>query len=119
MPFMRDHQAVEPARSDVDAQAGWLLIEFGAPWYGHCQAAQPALQAFVDAHDLPHWKMEDGRGEPLGRSFQVKLWPTDVLLRDDQEVARVERPVDSADLSTLVATIPTWRRACSTASDFW
>ncbi|MGE6332788.1 thioredoxin family protein [Stenotrophomonas sp. NPDC077659] len=107
MPFMRDHQAVEPARSDVDMQDGWLLIEFGAPWCGHCQAAQPALQQFVDAHDLPHWKIEDGKGKPLGRSFQVKLWPTVVLLRDGEEVARVVRPVESADLSTLLAALPT------------
>lgn len=103
---MRSHLAAEPAPADVQAQDGWLLLEFGAPWCGHCQAAQPALQAFVDAHDLPHWKIEDGKGRPLGRAFGVKLWPTVVLLRDGREVARVVRPVDSADLSTLQAALP-------------
>ncbi len=103
---MRSHLAAEPAPADVQAQAGWLLLEFGAPWCGHCQAAQPALQAFVDAHDLPHWKIEDGKGRPFGRAFGVKLWPTVVLLRDGQEVARVVRPVASADLSTLQAALP-------------
>lgn len=106
MPFMRDHVAAEPARAKVDAQAGWLLLEFGAPWCGHCQAAQPALQAFVEAQDLPHWKVEDGKGKPLGRSFQVKLWPTVILLRDGMEVARVVRPVDAADLATLQSALP-------------
>ena len=56
--------------------------------------------------DLPHWKVEDGKGKPLGRSFQVKLWPTVILLRDGTEVARVVRPVDAADLSTLQSALP-------------
>lgn len=106
MPFMRDHLSVEPARADVEAQAGWQLLEFGAPWCGHCQAAQPALQAFVDANDLVHWKIEDGKGRPLGRAFKVKLWPTAVLLHDGHEVARMVRPVDRADLATLQAALP-------------
>ncbi|WP_340569416.1 thioredoxin family protein [Stenotrophomonas sp. G106K1] len=106
MRFMHDHVAAEPARAEVDAQAGWLLLEFGTPWCGHCQAAQPALQAFVDAHDLPHWKIEDGKGKLLGRSFQVKLWPTVILLRDGKEVARVVRPVNVADLATLQSALP-------------
>ena len=42
----------------------------------------------------------------MGRAFGVKLWPTVVLLRDGQEVARVVRPVASADLSTLQAALP-------------
>jgi thioredoxin len=36
--------------------------------------------------------IEDGRGKPLGRSFQVKLWPTLVFLRDGQVVQRSVRP---------------------------
>ncbi|CRP76415.1 thioredoxin [Stenotrophomonas maltophilia] len=106
MPFMRDYPAAEPADADVEAQAGWLLLEFGAPWCGHCQTAQPTLQAFVDAHDLVHWKIEDGKGKPLGRAFTVKLWPTVVLLHDGQEVARVVRPVESSDLATLQGALP-------------
>jgi thioredoxin 1 len=42
----------------------------------------------------------------LGRAFKVKLWPTVVLLRDGLEVARVVRPVDSADLATLQGVLP-------------
>lgn len=103
---MRDHLSVEPDRSDVEAQVGWQLLEFGAPWCGHCQAAQAALQAFVEANDLPHWKIEDGKGRPLGRAFKVKLWPTVVLLHDGEEVARVARPLDRADLTSLQSALP-------------
>ncbi|EKT4442945.1 TPA: thioredoxin family protein [Stenotrophomonas maltophilia] len=106
MPFMRDYLSAEPDRSDVEAQVGWQLLEFGAPWCGHCQAAQAALQAFVEANDLPHWKIEDGKGRPLGRAFKVKLWPTVVLLHDGEEVARVVRPLDPADLTSLQSALP-------------
>jgi len=69
MPFMRDHQAAEPARSDVDAQAGWLLIEFGAPWCGHCQAAQAFIaKALADRTGISHLKIEDGPGRPRSSS---------------------------------------------------
>ena len=51
--------------------------------------------------DLDHRKIEDGPGRRLGRSFRVKLWPTLILLKDGQEVARVVRPSDAADLAVL------------------
>ncbi|WP_295575485.1 thioredoxin family protein [uncultured Stenotrophomonas sp.] len=106
MPFLRDHAAIEPPLADVEGIPGWLLLEFGAPWCGHCQAAQPALQQFVDAHELLHLKVEDGKGRPLGRAFKVKLWPTAVLLHDGTEVARVVRPQTMADLQSLAAALP-------------
>jgi thioredoxin 1 len=36
--------------------------------------------------------VEDGNGQPLGRSFGVKLWPTLVFLADGREAARLVRP---------------------------
>ena len=91
----------EPLRSAVDASEGWLLLQFGATWCGHCQAARPVVQALVDELGLSHQWVEDGKGRPLGRSFAVKLWPTLILLRDGEEVARVVRPLHGEDLSPL------------------
>ncbi|WP_031762372.1 thioredoxin family protein, partial [Pseudomonas aeruginosa] len=72
---------------------GRTLVEFGTDWCGHCQAAQPLLaEVFSDYPEVGHLKVEDGPGRRLGRSFQVKLWPTFVFLRDGREVARVVRP---------------------------
>lgn len=102
MTYRADYLGQEPARVDIDTAPGLLLLEFGAPWCPHCIAAQPALQAWLGAQaGVQHAKVEDGSGRPLGRSFRVKLWPTLVLLREGQELARVVRPRESQDLVPL------------------
>ena len=96
----------EPTRAELDALPGDTLLEFGAPWCPHCQRAQAAIEALASEHPLlEHLKIEDGRGQPLGRSFKVKLWPTLVLLHDGQELARVVRPVSGEDLAPLRAAL--------------
>ena len=106
MPYTERYLDDEPARADVDAREDVLLLEFGAPWCPHCQLAQPAIEAFVSEHPLlQHVKVEDGSGKPLGRSFKVKLWPTLVLLRAGQELARVVRPRSGEDLLALRAAM--------------
>ncbi len=106
MSYREDHEALEPARDEVDAMPGFVLLEFGAPWCGHCRAAQSALQAMLAGRDgVTHLKIEDGRGRPLGRAFGVKLWPTLVLLRGGEEQARVVRPLSREDLAPLVQAL--------------
>lgn len=98
----------EPARSEVDALREPLVIEFGAPWCGHCLAAQPLIaEAFANTPQVRHIKVEDGRGRPLGRSFGVKLWPTLVFMRDGQEVARRVRPESTEEIVAALKQIAT------------
>ena len=90
------------SRAQVDALPGPTLLEFGANWCGHCQAAQPAIrEALADHPGLDHRKIEDGPGRRLVRSFRVKLWPTLILLGDGQEIARTVRPATVDDIRTL------------------
>lgn len=95
----RNYDKPEPSREDVNAWQGPAVLEFGAGWCPHCEGAQPAIEAALADHDsVRHVKVGDGKGKPLGRSFQVKLWPTIVFLRDGEEVARVVRPTTEAEV---------------------
>jgi thioredoxin 1 len=83
----------EPARAEIDATTGPVVVEFGTPWCGYCRAAQPLIAgAFTSHRDVTHLKIEDGSGKPLGRSFGVRLWPTLVFLLDGKEITRLVRP---------------------------
>jgi thioredoxin 1 len=100
MPYTDRYATQEPQRADVDRWAGASVLEFGAPWCGHCIGAQAGIRAAFEAHpDVRHVKVEDGSGRPLGRSYRVKLWPTLVFLRDGEEVARLVRPAHGDEVA--------------------
>ena len=95
-----------PQRAEVDVMKGAVMLEFGANWCGHCMAAQAPLSTAFAGHDnVAHYKVEDGPGRALGRSYRVKLWPTMIFLRDGQEVARLVRPLKAADITSAFSQI--------------
>ncbi len=68
-------------------------------------AAQGDIQSAIDGVSAGrHLKVEDGPGRPLGRSFRVKLWPTLIVMKEGEEVARAVRP-DRDALARLVAAM--------------
>lgn len=98
MTYTQEYTTSEPNRAYVDGLSGAVLLEFGAEWCPHCQAVQPALRKLFETHpQVRHLKVEDGKGRPLGRSFQVKLWPNLVFLKDGKVLEQLARP-DQATL---------------------
>jgi thioredoxin 1 len=90
----------------ISELAGDVLIEFGAPWCGHCQAASTAIKEALSEHpQLRHIRIYDSKGKRLGRLFKVKLWPTLILLQDGNEVARLVRPLEADEVRQLLSKI--------------
>lgn len=90
----------EPTRDEIDKLTGDTVLEFGAEWCSICRGARPLIDRELTAHPgVRYVRIEDGKGQPLGRSFRVKLWPTLILLQDGREVARVVRPTQPFELS--------------------
>lgn len=83
----------EPSRAEVEQMPGPVVLEFGASWCGHCHALRSHLSKLLEEFpQVNHLKVEDGPGQPLGRSFRVKLWPTLVFLRDGKALHQAVRP---------------------------
>jgi thioredoxin 1 len=88
--------AIDPQEMTRESLAhipGPVVVEFGAKWCSLCQAFAPHMQELLQAfRDVQHIKVEDGPGQPFGRSFAVTLWPTLVFVRDGQVKKVLVRP---------------------------
>jgi thioredoxin 1 len=93
---------MEPTLEEIGAFTEPAVLEFGATWCGHCRAAQSNIAAVMKNHPtVRHFKIEDGKGMPLGRAFRVKLWPTLVYLEKGVEKGRAVRPNNAAEIEAI------------------
>lgn len=100
------YAAPGPTRAEVERLAGAAVLEFGSPGCGYCLMTQPLAAAALAGHPgVRHIRIEDGRGRSLGRSFNIKVWPTFVFLRNGREVGRLVRPRDEHAIAAALASI--------------
>jgi thioredoxin 1 len=99
------YSEVAPERADLDASKGPVVVEFGSNGCGICQGTLPIITESMRTITAPHFRVEDGKGKRLGRSYGVKLWPTLIMLRDGKEMARVVRPTATAEIEAALRTI--------------
>ena len=90
-PYLTPDEA--PTREEIDRLPGAVLVEFGTDWCGYCRALAPQIERLLADHrEVRHLKVEDGPGQPLGRSFGIRLWPNLVFLKDGAVVRQLARP---------------------------
>jgi thioredoxin 1 len=86
-------QNTQMNKADIEQLKGLTVIEFGTNWCSYCQAAQANIaKALLNYPNVKHIKIEDGKGQRLGRLYAVKLWPTLIFLKDGIEISRLVRP---------------------------
>lgn len=102
--FNSEYAEAAPSIDEISDLQGLVLLEFGAPWCGHCQASRMAVEEVMKEHPKQvHIKIFDGKGKRLGRQFGVKLWPTLILLRNGQEIERIVRFTSAEEVRDLMA----------------
>jgi thioredoxin 1 len=93
-------------RAELDQLQGAAVIEFGATWCGYCQSAQSIItDALARYPSVTHIKIEDGKGQRLGRTYAVKVWPTLIFLKDGAEVIRIVRPTVTQMISDALSKL--------------
>lgn len=95
-----------PTPAEIGGYQGFLALQFGTDWCGHCQVAEPLIeQVLQKCERVSHLRVEDGPGRKLGRLFKVKLWPTLIFLEDGVEQSRVVRPQNLEDIQRALEAL--------------
>ena len=93
MALSTTFETSEPARADIDALQEATVLEFGTPWCGHCNGAQPLIAAaFARFPQVRHIKIEEGLLFPEFESatgLDKSSGPTGVMRHEHAEIIRL------------------------------
>jgi thioredoxin 1 len=98
--------AEEPARGEIDALPGLTLLEFGTPWCGHCEAAQPSVgNAAACPTRGTIFSPADATRQGAAATPQPPSVRHNSAIKDGQEMARLVRPAGAAQIEQAFAKI--------------
>ena len=103
MAYVPSYVEEAPTREEIDARPGLALLEFGANWCGHCQAAQPAIAAALAGHPAPsttRWRM--------ARGVARRNYPRQAVA--DADLCAMARSASGPSEARLPRSQPPWDR---------
>ena len=89
---------------EVLAQAGTVLVDFGAKWCPPCRALEPLLESLAEERkgSVKIVKVDTDESPEVTRRWSVRSVPTLVVFRDGQKHAQVVGAVPKEKLRALV-----------------
>ena len=105
-PFQTDVVYLNDETFGEQTASGVVLVDFYADWCGPCQMMGPALEEVATQfkEKAVVAKVNGDYSRQLVNKFRVAGYPTLVLLKDGQEISRVEGPQSEAELTLLLET---------------
>ena len=80
-----------------------LVIDFWAPWCGHCQKFLPTFDVAADMHPNGLFaKVNIDQNPALVKHFDIKSLPTIVIVKDKKVVTKVTGGMSKDKLSDFV-----------------